>query len=119
MLSPTTANLLNAVALLALGLWGAISAGAFSGADVSPTVYIAPVLGLIFLLLHGGLRAQNKIISHIVPVLTLLQIFAFMMPLTKQSGIAQIRVGLIVLTGIIALIAYILFFVNARKERNS
>lgn len=114
MLSPTTANLLNAVILLAMGFWGAI-ASKFG----SPTVYIAPVFGLIFLLLHGGLRAQNKVVSHIVPALTLLQVLMFMMPLMKREGIAQMRVGLIVLMGVVALISYIMFFVKARKERNA
>jgi len=114
MLSPTTANLLNALSLIIMGLWGAVAAN-----FASPTVFIAPAFGLIFLLLHNGLKNQNKIVSHVIPILTLLLLFALFRPFLGQEGLGKLRVGIMLITGVIALASYILFFINARKQRNS
>lgn len=113
---PYKITLVNALILIGLSLWGY-----FSVANSSPTALIPCVFGVIFLALSPGFKKQNKVIAHIVVVLTLLIIVALVKPFTaqleKDNIIAVLRVGLMMLSSTIALIIYIRSFIEARKNK--
>lgn len=117
-MQPFQANILNSIVLIALGIWGYIDSSAAAnalGTSLSPTVFIAPVAGLILLALTSGIKKDNKIIAHIAVLLTLLLILALFMPFLKREGIAQIRVGIMILAGAFALLTFIKSFIKARN----
>ena len=65
-------NKLNSISLILIGLWGYLDY-----ADVqSPTALIPVGFGVILLLCSNGLKKENKIISHIAVLLTLVILFA-------------------------------------------
>ena len=113
-----TANLLNAFILIAAGLYGYFG---ISGADGqhSVTALIPAAFGLIFLLMHKGLVNHNKIIAHVIVVLTLLLlIMCFIRFNTIAEWDAKKYIFFVcILSNLIALIAFIASFVNARKAR--
>ena len=63
------ANLLNSIVLIIIGLWGYFEV-------VSPTALIPVFFGLVLLLCNGGVKKENKVIAHIVVLLTLLLLVA-------------------------------------------
>ena len=114
--SPYKITLINALILIALSLWGYLSV-----ANSSPTALIPCVFGIILLALSPGMKKHNKIVAHIVVVLTLLIVIALIKPLTaqldKENNIAVVRVALMMLSSAIALIVYIRSFIEARKNK--
>ena len=66
-----SANLLNAIVLIAAGLYGYFIILTPEGTK-APTALIPAAFGLLFLIFQKGVANHNKIISHIVVVLTLL-----------------------------------------------
>ena len=115
--SPYKATLLNALVLIGLSLWGY-----FSVPDSSPTALIPCIFGIIFLALSPGVKKQNKVVAHIVVVLTLMIVIALIKPLMaqieKENTIAIARVSLMMLSSAIALIIYIRSFIAARKNKD-
>lgn len=113
-----TANLLNAIVLIAAGLYGYFLILTPEGKN-APTALIPAAFGLLFLIFQKGVVNHNKIISHVVVVLTLLLLIVC----TKQFfGIpewgAKKYVFLVcILSNAIALIAFIGSFIEARKNR--
>ncbi|MEM7104328.1 MAG: hypothetical protein AAF502_14410 [Bacteroidota bacterium] len=112
-MKPFTANMINGLVLLGLGLWGYLSVE-----NASPTALIAPVSGLIFLLLTPMMKKENKVVAHIVVLLTFLLLIAFIMPLTRQEGIGQIRVILMMASCLLALVVFVKSFIDARKAKS-
>ena len=112
-----TANLLNSIVLIAMGLWGY-----FSSENPSMTAMIPVIFGVILLLMSQGIKKENKIISHVVVVLTLLILISLFKPLSGAMGradnMATIRVGLMILTCIIAMVFFIKNFIDAKKARS-
>src|SRR5688572_11849213 len=112
------ANLLNAFVLLAAGLYGYFG---ITGADGnhSLTALIPAAFGLIFLLMHKGLVNQNKVIAHVIVVLTLLLlIMCFIRFNTIEEWDAKKYIFLAcIISNLVALIAFIASFVAARKAR--
>lgn len=113
-----TASLINAIALIGLGAWGY-----FGSETPSPTALIPVGIGLALLLMNGGVKKENKVIAHIAVLLTLLMVFGLAMPLKGALGrgdtMAAARVGIMLLTTIIALISFIKSFIDARKAREA
>ena len=115
-MKPHIANLVNAIVLIAMGLWG------YFGSDTpSPTALIPAIGGTLLGLMTSGVKAENKVIAHIAVVLTLLLVLALIMPLKGSIGRgdtqALLRIGAMIITGIIAMIAFIGSFRAARKAR--
>lgn len=113
------ANLLNAVVLIVMGLWGY-----FASENPSPTAFIPVAFGLILGLMSPGVKNENKIIAHLVVVLTLLIIIAMAaMPLkralTEANNMAILRIGVMLLTSVIAMVYFIKSFIDARKKRTA
>ena len=73
--------------------------------------------------MNDGIKNENKLIAHLAVLLTLLS-FANIMPLMGQLNPAEniekdwmaiFRIGLMLLTSLIAMITFIKSFINARK----
>lgn len=71
-MTPFKANLLNGIVLLIVGIVGYLSISNGSTSEFSPTVFIAPAFGLLFILLTPGFKKENKIVAHLVVLLTFL-----------------------------------------------
>ncbi len=113
-----TASLVNAVTLIAMSLWGY-----FSSDDPSPTAFIPAAFGAVLLACNPGLKKENKVAAHIAVGLTFLLIFALVMPLRGALGrgdmLAVVRVALMLVTTILAFVAFIQSFRAARKAREA
>ncbi|MEM6498400.1 MAG: hypothetical protein AAF709_16955 [Pseudomonadota bacterium] len=113
-----SANLINAIVLLVCSIWAFVSSGA-----ASYTALIPAGFGLLLLACHPGVKAHNKIIAHIAVLLTLVVLLALVMPLrgalAREDTMAMVRVGLMMLTGVIAMVFFIKSFIDARKARES
>ena len=121
-MNPYKSNLLNSVTLIILGLWSGSSFLFSCGVEGSMTSLIPLIFGIILLILGRGLRLENKAISHIVVLLTVLIFFSLFMPLKgaveRADNIALIRLSVMLLTSIIALYSFIKSFLNARKQKS-
>ncbi len=117
-MKPVQANLINAIVLISMGLWGY-----FSAESPSPTALIPVAFGVIFALATPAMRKENRVVAHIVVVLTLLLIIALFMPLRgaleRSDNLAVLRVALMLLTSFLAMIAFVRSFIRARKERST
>ncbi len=117
-MKPFQINIITAVILIIMGLWGYLSA-----AEPSPTALIPVGFGVIFALATPAFRRGNKIVVHIVVLLTLLLIIALFMPLNAAIGredtMAIVRVVIMLFASIIALVIYIKSFIDARRARES
>jgi len=114
-----TANLLNAVILIAAGLYGYFLVPATTGTQ-SPTALIPAAFGILFLLLHKGVASANKVVAHIVVILTLVLLGMCIWRLTLVPvWDAKKYIFLIcIISNAIALVAFIGSFVAARKNRS-
>ena len=117
-MKPHVANLLNAATLIVMGLWG------YFGSDSpSPTAFIPVVAGIILILLNNGVKNENKVIAHVAVVLTLLLILALIMPfkgsISRGDTLGTVRTAIMIITGIIAMVAFIGSFRAARKAREA
>lgn len=110
------ANLLNAVTLIAMSVWGWQATG-------SNTALIPLVFGCILLYFTNSIRTHNKVIAHIAVVLTLIVLGALVgMRLPKsldQGGPGLYRVLAMIATGVFALIMFIKSFIDARKAKGN
>jgi len=108
-------NKLNSIVLIAIGVWGYLDY-----TDVqSPTALIPVGFGVILFLCNNGLKKENKIISHIAVLLTLVILFALVgMRLPKSldaGGLGLYRVLAMILTSVLSMVAFVISFINARK----
>jgi hypothetical protein len=112
------ASLINAIALVVLGAWGYASSD-----DPSVTALIPVGIGAILLICSPGVKKENKVISHIAVVLTVLILFGLIKPLTGAIGrsdtAATLRVITMMATAILALVFFVRSFIAARKSRAS
>ena len=117
-MKPYQSNLLNAVVLIAMGLWGYLSSD-----SPSPTALIPVGFGVIFALATPPFKKDNKIVAHIIVLLTFLLIIALIMPLNgalkRNDTMAIIRVVIMLATSIYALVTFIKNFIAVRKAREA
>ncbi|MEM8907036.1 MAG: hypothetical protein AAGD05_04245 [Bacteroidota bacterium] len=117
-MKPYEFNLINAFVLIAMGLWGY-----FSSEDPSPTALIPVAFGALFAMLTPLFQKENKVVAHIIVLLTFLLILALLMPLKGAIGrgdtMATIRVGIMILSCSVAMFFYIKSFRDARKAREA
>ena len=113
-----TANLLNAIVLIAAGLYGYFLILTPEGTR-APTALIPAAFGLLFLIFQKGVASSNKIISHVVVVLTLLLLIICIMRFVKieEWGAKKYLFLACVLSNAVALVAFIGSFIEARKNR--
>jgi len=114
-MNPAKANLITAVILIAMGLWGYISSE-----SPSPTALIPVAFGALFAILYPWMKKENKIVSHIVVVLTLLILAALFKPLSgameADNTMAIVRISIMILICIFAMIIYVKSFMAARNK---
>ncbi|RYD86893.1 MAG: hypothetical protein EOP54_29650 [Sphingobacteriales bacterium] len=115
-----SANLLNAIVLIGAGLYGYFGIAAADGSH-SLTALIPAAFGLLFLIMHKGVASANKVIAHIVVVLTLVLLVMCTMRFIKvEDWNAKKYVFLAcMISNAIALIAFIGSFIAARKNRQA
>ena len=114
-MKPHKISFVNAITLISFGLWGYIAV------DYSPTALIPVVFGVIILILNPGLKRENKVIAHIVVLLTFLILGGLVKPLmsTLESSntMGITRVTLMMLSTLMALIVFIKSFIANRSKK--
>ena len=114
-MKPHKISFVNAITLISFGLWGYIDV------DYSPTALIPVIFGIIILILNPGLKRENKVVAHIVVLLTFLILGGLVKPLmsTLESGntMGITRVSLMMLSTLMALIAFIKSFIANRSKK--
>lgn len=112
------ASLINAISLIALGGWGYLGSD-----DPSVTALIPVIAGVLLLAMYGGVKKENKAIAHIAVLVTLLMLFGLVMPLLGAIGrsdtLAIGRVVVMMITTIMAMVAFVQSFIAARKNREA
>lgn len=113
-----TANLFNALVLIAAGVYGYFFITATDGSR-SLTALIPAAFGILFLLLHKAVASANKVIAHVVVVLTLVLLVMCVMRFMKVEGWNEKKYIFLacIISNAIALIAFIGSFIAARKNR--
>tara|TARA_B100000780_G_scaffold227694_1_gene167009 strand:+ start:539 stop:889 length:351 start_codon:yes stop_codon:yes gene_type:complete len=111
-----TTSLINALILVIMGLWG------YFESDSRPVTALIPVVvGIILVAINNGVKKENKIIAHIAILLTLIITIGLIKPflgsLERGNITGIIRVSLMILTSLLAMIAFIQSFIAARKAR--
>src|SRR3989339_84089 len=110
--------IINAATLIVVG-----SVGYIGSETPSITALIPVFAGIVLLLFIKGMKAGNKSIAHKVVVITFLTLIALFKPLdgaiSRNDPAATIRVLLMILTGIVAMAAFIKSFIDARKNRKA
>tara|TARA_B100001559_G_scaffold112926_1_gene94734 strand:+ start:1893 stop:2237 length:345 start_codon:yes stop_codon:yes gene_type:complete len=114
-MKPHKISFVNAITLISFGLWGYIDV------DYSPTALIPVIFGIIILILNPGLKRENKVVAHIVVLLTFLILGGLVKPLmsTLESGntMGITRVSLMMLSTLMALIVFIKSFIANRSKK--
>ena len=109
-------SLIHAVALIGLGGYGYLSSD-----TPSVTALIPVVFGVLLLAMNNGVKKENKVIAHIVVLLTLLIIIGLIKPLTGAMGrgdsAAVARVATMLVLGVLAMVSFVRSFIAARKAR--
>jgi len=112
------ASLINAILLVALGAWGY-----FSSVTPSPTALIPVGFGVILLALSGGIKKENKVIAHIAVVLTFLVALglamAFKGTISRGNTLGMVRVGIMIISTIVAIVYFVKSFRDARIAREN
>jgi len=110
------ANLINAVALIILPLWGYIDS-----MTPSMTALIPMVFGIVLLSLNNGVKFEIKAQAHAAVILTLVVLISLIKPLSgamdREDNMAVFRVGLMILTGVVSMFFFIKSFRDARTAR--
>ena len=107
----------NAIILVSLGLWGY-----FSSDTPSPTALIPVLIGGILLGMNRGIKSHNKVVAHIAVLLTLLILLGLFKPLMgaikRESTEGIIRVGVMLISTVLAMVFFIRSFIEARRNKN-
>lgn len=113
-----TASLINAILLIAMSLWGY-----FSSETPSWTALIPAGFGALLLAMNNGVKKENKVIAHVAVLATLLILIALIKPLLRMinqdDSIAILRVGLMLVSSIVAMVFFVKSFIDARKAREA
>ncbi len=115
-MKPYQINLITGIVLILVGVWSYLN-------STSPTALIPAAFGLIFAIVTPMFRKGNRVVVHIVVVLTLLLIIALFRPLMGAIGdgdtMGMVRVGIMMAVSVIAMIVYIKSFIDARRANNA
>jgi hypothetical protein len=115
-MNPFTANLINAIVLILISLWGYFSSDA-----PSITALIPVLFGLLLLACSPGVKSAHKVVNHIAVLLTAVLIIALFMPLkgaiAREDTLAIVRVGIMLITANLSMVVFIKSFINVRKNR--
>tara|TARA_B100000941_G_C28459658_1_gene529980 strand:- start:793 stop:1095 length:303 start_codon:yes stop_codon:yes gene_type:complete len=100
-----------------MGFWG------YFDSDIRPITALIPVIfGLILIFINGGVKKENKLISHIAVILTFLILIGLLKPLfssiNKGDSLPLGRVLLMFSTSLLSMIFFIKSFIKARKFKS-
>jgi hypothetical protein len=112
------ANFLNAIVLLAAGLYGYFMILTPEKTHAI-TALIPAAFGIIFLVFQKGVATENKIIAHVVVFLTLLLLIICTVRFMKIEiwDTKKYLFLICILSNAVALVAFIGSFIVARKNR--
>ena len=118
-MNASNANMINALVLIVLGMWGVNE----TGLERSPTPVIPVVVGIILFVCTNFIRNHHKVVSHVAVTLTLLIIIGLARPFMKAieggDNMAMLRTGVMMLTSIIAFVLFIKSFRDARLAKGN
>lgn len=118
-MNASTANMINSIVLVALGIWGVKTVGL----ENSPTPAIPVVIGIILFVCTNFIRNHHKIVSHIAVVLTLLILIGLIRPFTgamsEGDNMGMLRTGVMMTTSLLALVYFIKSFKEARRAKGN
>ena len=97
----------NAVILIALGVYGYIISG-------SPTALIAPAAGVILLIMAFPVKKENSTVAHIAVAFTLLLSIVFFIVGIRRDNILVIVMAVITF---LCFDLYVLNFILRKKQR--
>lgn len=110
------ANLINAIALIIIGLFGY-----FSSETPSHTALIPVGAGIILVILSFGMKKHSRTQAHIAVMITFLVLIALIMPLlgaiNRGDNSALIRVIIMMLTSLLAMLFFVKSFIDARRVK--
>jgi len=112
----STVSLINGLILLVIGLYG------YLGSDIKPVTALIPVIfGVGIISMNKGVKNENKLISHIVVILTLLILFGLIKPLLsaieRQDNMAILRVFSMFFSTLVSMVFFVKTFIRARKSK--
>ncbi len=115
-MKPYFFNAINASILIIVGFLG------YFGSETPSVTALIPVFaGVILLVLFKGMKDGNRVVAHIIVVLTLLIFISLFKPLSGALGRndtgAIVRVVIMLLSNIMALAVYIKSFVDVRRNK--
>ncbi|MDB0025010.1 hypothetical protein N9D95_00510 [Flavobacteriales bacterium] len=114
MMKPHKISLIHAIALVALGSFGAMS-------SESMTAWIPTVFGVLLLACNRGVKNENKVLAHVAVLLTLLIVIGLVKPLQGALGRedmgAAARVATMLGLSVVALATFVKSFMDARKKK--
>lgn len=112
------ANLLNAIVLIIAGIYGYFGITSDDGTH-SITALIPAAFGLLFLVLQKGVVNANKVVSHIVVLLTLVLLVMCILRFLKiDEWDAKKYIFLTcIISNSLALIIFIKSFIEAKRLR--
>ncbi|MEL7013774.1 MAG: hypothetical protein AAFO72_10900 [Pseudomonadota bacterium] len=116
-MTPYLTNQINALVLIMGSLW------AYLQPDfASWSVFIPAGFGVVLLACTPGVKAENKVIAHIAVVLTLVIFLMLMVPLIRGLSdgdmMSATRVAIMMATCVLAMVAFIKSFRDARRRRD-
>lgn len=111
-----TASLINAILLIVLSGWGYLDSD-----SPSVTALIPAFVGVALLLCNKGVKNEHKAIAHIAVLLTLIILVGLYKPLSgvidRGNMLGIFRVGLMMVSTLVAMVFFIKSFIAARKRR--
>ncbi|KRO87926.1 MAG: hypothetical protein O3C01_07280 [Bacteroidetes bacterium] len=114
-MNSSKANILNAICLIAIGLWGYIEV-------ISPTALIPVGFGAALAFCIPGLKKDNKVMAHIAVLLTFAILIALVgMRLPKsidQGGLGLVRVLIMIGTSTLSMVYFVKSFIANRKAKS-
>ena len=115
-MKPYTANFINSIVLIVLGLWGY-----FGSESPSMTALIPVIAGLILLVLTIWFKKGNRAIAHVAVTLTLIILIALFKPLfgsiSRNNTAAIIRISVMILTSLFSMVIFVKSFIDARIKK--
>ncbi|MEM6668992.1 MAG: hypothetical protein AAF661_07215 [Pseudomonadota bacterium] len=109
------ANAVNALVLIVISLWAYLATGMASFTALIPAAF-----GVVLLACTPGVKAQNKLISHIAALLTLIVLIALLRPfsgaINGDDGLSLLRISLMMLSSVLAIVFFAKSFLAARRR---
>lgn len=111
-------NLFNALVFMACGIGGFIGRYMEKG-DFQPTALIPTVLGLLLLVMTPGMKSENKVITRVVILLTLVFGVFIGSMFFKEAALSPLTLK-VTIFGIITVssfVSFVLYVILSRKEK--